>query len=238
MNNSVCQVCGRQIESQKGVIAHHGYKRPGDGWQTASCLGARYLPYQESCNRLIEVAQIVREYIVRQQQELADFLINPPQTLSVFINKSAYQQGKEIVCQRPEDLDINSYGYKVSSGMPRTYEYAHSDIKRNYERVIRFAQEDVVIMEQRIVNWKLCKEEGKSVVAPKPVSVPRVKKPAKPIKSYRCFVEDQSEFKEEIIQATSYQKAKEQYEKILKSQDERKYYRCGVYFSMKAKEIK
>lgn len=43
-----CQICGRPILAETGVIAHHGYKRPGHGWQTASCYGARELPFEKS----------------------------------------------------------------------------------------------------------------------------------------------------------------------------------------------
>lgn len=41
-----CQICGRPIFAEMGVIAHHGYQRPGDGYQTASCIGARHLPFE------------------------------------------------------------------------------------------------------------------------------------------------------------------------------------------------
>ena len=41
-----CQICDRAIKANTGVIAHHGYQRPGEGWQTASCPGARALPYE------------------------------------------------------------------------------------------------------------------------------------------------------------------------------------------------
>lgn len=41
-----CQCCGRRIHAATGTIAHHGYQRPGDGWQTASCMGARCLPFE------------------------------------------------------------------------------------------------------------------------------------------------------------------------------------------------
>lgn len=40
-----CQVCGRLIMANTGVIAHHGYERPGH-YQTESCMGARHLPYE------------------------------------------------------------------------------------------------------------------------------------------------------------------------------------------------
>lgn len=41
-----CQICGGDVLAETGVIAHHGYQRPGEGWQTASCPGARELPYE------------------------------------------------------------------------------------------------------------------------------------------------------------------------------------------------
>lgn len=43
-----CQICGRPILAETGVIAHHGYQRPGDGYQTASCYGARELSFEVS----------------------------------------------------------------------------------------------------------------------------------------------------------------------------------------------
>lgn len=47
-----CQICGRQIFAEVGMIAHHGYQRPGGGTQTASCPGARELPFETSRDRL------------------------------------------------------------------------------------------------------------------------------------------------------------------------------------------
>lgn len=41
-----CQCCTRAILANTGKIAHHGYERPGSGWQTASCMGAKHLPFE------------------------------------------------------------------------------------------------------------------------------------------------------------------------------------------------
>jgi len=41
-----CQICDRSILANSGVVAHHGYTRPGNGWQTGSCPGARELPFE------------------------------------------------------------------------------------------------------------------------------------------------------------------------------------------------
>ena len=47
-----CQICGRPILAERGKIAHHGYTRPGDGWQSASCYGAMALPFEISRDAL------------------------------------------------------------------------------------------------------------------------------------------------------------------------------------------
>lgn len=50
-----CQCCARGIFAERGKIAHHGYERPGDGWQTASCMGAMYAPFETSRTRLADM---------------------------------------------------------------------------------------------------------------------------------------------------------------------------------------
>lgn len=47
-----CQICNRPIFAESGVIAHHGYTRPGGGYQTASCYGARAPAWERSRDRL------------------------------------------------------------------------------------------------------------------------------------------------------------------------------------------
>lgn len=43
-----CPVCFRHIAATAGTMAHHGYRRPGGGWQTASCPGVRFKPLEVS----------------------------------------------------------------------------------------------------------------------------------------------------------------------------------------------
>lgn len=59
-----CQVCGREIGSTAGLIAHHGYERP-QGWyqQTKSCRGARELPFEKDRAVLGEVIEDIKTYI-------------------------------------------------------------------------------------------------------------------------------------------------------------------------------
>ncbi|CAM3648700.1 hypothetical protein [Bordetella flabilis] len=47
-----CPVCFRRIAVQRGTMAHHGYERPGSGWQTASCPGIQFKPLEVSSEGL------------------------------------------------------------------------------------------------------------------------------------------------------------------------------------------
>jgi hypothetical protein len=47
-----CQICGRAIHANTGRIAHHGYQRPGHGYQTASCPGTHHDPFEVSRDEL------------------------------------------------------------------------------------------------------------------------------------------------------------------------------------------
>jgi len=69
---STCQICGRIIRSKSGVIAHHGYKRLGGGWQTASCAGARNLPYEVSCDMLPPTINAIKTHIVIVEARLEE----------------------------------------------------------------------------------------------------------------------------------------------------------------------
>jgi hypothetical protein len=67
-----CQCCGRAILAETGTIAHHGYERPGHGWQTGSCVGAKELPFEVSRDRLGTMITNWRERLVTMKKHLAD----------------------------------------------------------------------------------------------------------------------------------------------------------------------
>ena len=57
-----CQCCGRGILAKLGTIALHGYERPGYGWQTNSCMGAKYLPFEISRDRLADLIHALKNH--------------------------------------------------------------------------------------------------------------------------------------------------------------------------------
>jgi len=152
MEIATCQVCGRAIKASTGLIAHHGYRRPYKaGWQTASCEGARYLPYEVSCDRLREVMEIVKNFIASQEKTLATLLSTPPQTIIVYERRSSWdKEGTRKEYTKPDDFKQDSYRSRI----PRTYECVYADKKSDYEQTIRMAKADFSSMERRLREWK------------------------------------------------------------------------------------
>lgn len=68
---TTCQICGRLIKLVRGNIAHHGFQRPGSGYQTSSCMGARELPFEVSCDVLRDHVAGVAKSVERQTAALA-----------------------------------------------------------------------------------------------------------------------------------------------------------------------
>lgn len=66
-----CQCCGRAILANKGTIAHHGYERPNHGWQTASCIGAKRLPFEVDRTALGEMITFLRARLKMQKDHRA-----------------------------------------------------------------------------------------------------------------------------------------------------------------------
>jgi hypothetical protein len=70
-----CQCCGRRILANMGTIAHHGYERPDSYYQTASCGGAKELPFEVS-----------RDALGRQIEALKNWEINAVASMAAVAN--------------------------------------------------------------------------------------------------------------------------------------------------------
>jgi len=67
-----CQCCTRAILANTGLVAHHGYQRPELGWQTGSCMGARFLPFEASRERLGDLIDMIKRELVSYRNTAAD----------------------------------------------------------------------------------------------------------------------------------------------------------------------
>lgn len=72
-----CPVCFRSIAVQRGTMAHHGYQRPGQGWQTASCPGIRFKPLEVSNEGLVWLIAALRERMANLKSALANKATRP-----------------------------------------------------------------------------------------------------------------------------------------------------------------
>lgn len=62
-----CPCCFRAIAVRGTTLAHHGYERPGDGWQTASCPGIRFKPLERSKEGLEWITTATKEQLASAQ---------------------------------------------------------------------------------------------------------------------------------------------------------------------------
>lgn len=144
---TTCQICGREIKANTGLIAHHGYQRPYQaGYQTASCAGAKYLPYEKSCDRLKEYIPMLAGQIREIKKNLKRFIAEPPQTITRY---SQYFESKTYT--RPENFDPERY---KGAAPAYSYESTYNSQRNEMESSIRYATMDLEIMEGRLQNWK------------------------------------------------------------------------------------
>ncbi len=151
MNEKItCQICGREIKAKNGIMAHHGYQRPYKaGWQTNSCLGARYPPYEISRDRIPYVMKTLIIFLTANKATLKDLLCHPPKNMYISIG-GAYAK-KTIEVTRPDDFNIEDMH---RSYMPKTYDYVFSCRRNELERMIREAQKDYDFLKDRYDTWK------------------------------------------------------------------------------------
>jgi hypothetical protein len=62
-----CPCCFRGIAVLDGTMAHHGYRRPGGGYQTPSCSGVRFKPFEISNEGTIWIRERTKEHLHHSQ---------------------------------------------------------------------------------------------------------------------------------------------------------------------------
>lgn len=107
-----CQCCGGRWAVVGGKVSHHGYKRPGDGWQTPSCIGAREVPLSESCDVTKSARTSLLVSIERTREQMAEV----PATLPVRVRdpKKAhlrYEDRYSVIEVTPAEADAHIAKY-------------------------------------------------------------------------------------------------------------------------------
>ena len=149
---TTCQICEREIKANIGVIAHHGYQRPdrGSGWQTESCVGARHLPYEKSCDVIQPTIDYIETFIKNQSSRLRDIVKNPPKMLS---ERMMFAGSKEY--PKPEDFDPNKCLDAGTWNYNERYGSEFRSMYRDIERSISNSRYDVKRLTKRLAEWEI-----------------------------------------------------------------------------------
>lgn len=146
-----CQICGRQIKDNTGVIAHHGYQRPGEGWQTSSCFGARYPAYEISHDRLDQWMTLLETWIPQRETALAIYKEVPPDQYEVGPKDSAGRFRWSKVVTKPDNLDTST---SPATFAAYSYESEFWFRVHEMERDIRGMKYELDRARQRRKAWK------------------------------------------------------------------------------------
>lgn len=155
MTDTTCQICERVIKSKSGLIAHHGYRRPGQGWQTASCSGAKYRPYEVACDAIPPAIAAIDQYRAGQVRALTRLRTEPPEGLEFTIGKSYYGDGRTASAIRPRNFNPEkpkSESYAPHAGIP--YGNLFMAREREHTGQIEAAVSDIKRLTRRLGEWR------------------------------------------------------------------------------------
>ncbi len=147
---TTCQICGRDIKAKHGVIAHHGYQRPGSGWQTESCFGARRPPYEVSCDAIPDAIESYQRIFDKISKTFNEWKASPPHEITVYVTDTRPGKGRQSVAKsfpRPEGFD---------QGKPSQYGYERFFHEKQYKRERSLAEinADIATLRKRLKDWK------------------------------------------------------------------------------------
>jgi hypothetical protein len=147
---TTCQICGRAIMATTGVIAHHGYTRPnrGSGWQTASCMGARALPYEVSRDLIPVAIRQVESYRDRMIEAAGALEAGPPTITTAPRRRFDGTTQKPVTYEKPADWTLDAY-----ASMPHTYANVLATRLAGHRHEIRGAEMDITTLRARYDAW-------------------------------------------------------------------------------------
>lgn len=101
-----CPCCFANQAVRGGTMVHHGYQRPDAGYQTASCFGINYKPYERSVEGTQHMIDRLDASIARDQATLANKANwkSLPYQRRVAISRQ-HPDGVEVVSVAPGDAE-------------------------------------------------------------------------------------------------------------------------------------
>lgn len=166
----LCQVCFRTYRVQRACISLHGFQRPGDGYLYGRCPGAKYAPFEVSCERTKEYLSMLRAEEARRVADLNN--LQAPDLQSLPWNYHVY--GRVVVA--PEGAKVTPPAYagaayeitlQIQNGAPEggwaseyggarkpSFEELRARAIREAEARLRMLRGNIQFIELMIRNWE------------------------------------------------------------------------------------
>jgi hypothetical protein len=150
-----CQICSQYHLGyvKRGVLAHHGYQRPGHGYQTQSCYGALKQPLHVSCDALPPYIAAMQNLLDREKDVLARILATPPAAYTVQDSKWNSVARRHLPVdrkvERPEGFEAGQEPLYTMTEYERCY---RNDI-RHREGQIEGYRREVAHQTKKLQNW-------------------------------------------------------------------------------------
>lgn len=167
-----CQCCFHndwQIVGQNTSL--HGYKRPGYGWITGSCMGAKSLPFEVSCEQTKALRTAAMAHLANLLQDLADLNADKVETLDYFYSvydspSRKYVPTKTVVTKGAAESVIvepgNGPEYSRCKHQIPSFEDLRVKAIFSTEGNIRSIKSEIAFLAEKINSWKQVWQWNKS----------------------------------------------------------------------------
>lgn len=153
-----CQCCFRKYLANTGTIAHHGYQRPGDGYQTASCMGAKYSPLEVDRDRLgtlINALKAQVDLMLEIRTNIWD------EKVGITLEYTAFEVDRRTVKHQFElKVTRENFDEIRNEHQPACIKYGWLDFQTVYEReiqrrdrAIKMVTDDLKNCTEKYQNW-------------------------------------------------------------------------------------
>lgn len=150
-----CQCCERPILAETGVIAHHGYERPDYGYQTASCYGARHLPFEVARDELGSMIEMMRNKLSNMQQYRSEFAAEKhPISLTWYTGCKPDRKFHRFDCTRSNFDTTDAIAAKRSIGIYGTFDDLLQSELDTQDRHIKNLTDHINHCQARYDGWK------------------------------------------------------------------------------------
>lgn len=159
-----CQICGGKYLAKKGKIAHHGYKRPGEGYQTQSCFGAMAAPFEVSRDTLGQWIGFIKKDLKRAEDKLQFASTSPELPFAGSVGYGASYRKIEVSANERnfdevkvdliDKLKKAQGSYSSISSLPDSFDNLRKRSVATAKRIISDIEYDLKSQQSRYDKWE------------------------------------------------------------------------------------